>query len=292
MPWEPGAPRPWPQRGRPQGQPTRGKTAQNRLRRVDLFLAWYARRLLRADDGPLANAWLVDLGYGAEPYTTLEMARRLRRLNPALPVLGVEIDPMRVAAAQPYADALTQFRRGGFNLPLQAQSSGAESVRIIRAFNVLRQYDEDAVAGAYAELTHGVVPGGLLVEGTSDPLGRFWVANVLRRTAAPAWQPEALVFSTNFRAGCEPAAFQAVLPKNCIHRMLPGEPIWALMQAWKQAALRSLPARAWGQRAWFSASAHLLAAAGYRVELRGRWLRRGFLIIYTKLPIDSTDESA
>jgi hypothetical protein len=29
------------------GQPTRGKTTQNRLRRVDLFLAWYAPGLLR-----------------------------------------------------------------------------------------------------------------------------------------------------------------------------------------------------------------------------------------------------
>ena len=270
----------WPRRGRPQGQPTRGKTAQNRLRRVDLFLARYAADLLRADDDLLTGAWLVDLGYGAEPYTTLEMAQRLRRINPALPVLGVEIDPERVAAAAPYADAWTQFRRGGFNLPLQRQSNGApETVRIIRAFNVLRQYDEDAVAGAYAELAHGVVPGGLLVEGTSDPLGRIWVANVLRRTATPLWQPEALVFSTNFRGGFEPALFQAVLPKNHIQRMTPGAPIWALMEAWKDAARRTLPARVWGLRAWFVASAKLLAAGGWPVTVHGRWLRQGFLIV-------------
>ena len=91
----------WPRRGRPQGQPTRGKTAQNRLRRVDLFLAWYAANLLRCNDGACAGAWLVDLGYGAEPFTTLEMAQRLRRLNPRLPVLGVEIDADRVATALP-----------------------------------------------------------------------------------------------------------------------------------------------------------------------------------------------
>jgi hypothetical protein len=213
----------WPRRGRPQGQPTRGKTTQNRLRRVDLFLAWYAPSLLRRHDGAFADAWLVDLGYGAEPFTTLEMAQRLRRLNPRLPVLGVEIDPERVAAALPYADDLTHFRRGGFNLPLTPRPDGTpETVRAIRAFNVLRQYDEAAVAAAYAELAHGVLPGGLLVEGTSDPLGRHWVANVLRRAAdAPAWQPEALVFSTNFRGGWEPALFQAVLPKNLIHRMTP-----------------------------------------------------------------------
>ena len=164
---------------------------------------------------PFADAWLVDLGYGAEPFTTLEMAQRLRALNPRLPVLGVEIDPDRVAAALPHADDLTHFRRGGFNLPLARHPDGRpEMARVIRAFNVLRQYDEAAVAGAYAELAHGVLPGGLLVEGTSDPLGRIWVANVLRRAAAPVWEAEALVFSTNFRSGFEPAMFQAVLPKN------------------------------------------------------------------------------
>ena len=270
----------WPRRGRPQGQPTRGKTAQNRLRRVDLFLAWYAANLLRRNDGAFADAWLVDLGYGAEPFTTLEMAQRLRRLNPRLPVLGVEIDPDRVAAALPYADDLTHFRRGGFNLPLAHRTDGRpETVRAVRAFNVLRQYDEADVAGAYAELAHGVLPGGLLVEGTSDPLGRIWVANVLRRGVTPAWAPEALVFSTNFHGGFDPAMFQAVLPKNSIHRMTPGEPIWTLMEAWKQAAQRCVAERAWGLRAWFVASARLLAAEGWPVMVRGRWLRAGFLIV-------------
>lgn len=271
----------WPRRGRPQGQPTRGKTAQNRLRRVDLFLAWYAADLLRRRDGAFAHAWLVDLGYGAEPFTTLEMAHRLRRLNPQLPVLGVEIDAERVAAALPYADELTHFRRGGFNLPLEHHASGApETVRAIRAFNVLRQYAETDVAGAYAELAHGVLPGGLLVEGTSDPLGRTWVANVMRRAAdEPVWQPELLVFSTNFRSGFDPTMFQAVLPKNYIHRMQSGEPIWIFMQAWKQAAQRCVAERAWGLRAWFVASAHRLADEGHPVAVRGRWLRQGYLLV-------------
>ena len=232
-------------RRRPQGQITRGKTAQNRLRRVDLFFQCYDPGLLCREDGAFGNALFVDLGFGAEPTTTLETAQRLRRLNPDLGVLGVEIDPERVAAAAPFADALTNFRLGGFNLPLGYDAAGqAEHVRAVRAFNVLRQYDETEVAAAYAELAHHVLPGGLLVEGTSDPYGRLWVANVLRRVEAGMdWQPEALVFSTNFRGGVEPAHFQPVLPKNLIHRMVPGEPIYDLMQAWKHAALRTLPAR-------------------------------------------------
>jgi hypothetical protein len=276
---------------RPQGQPTRGKTARNRLRRVDTFLLGYDPALIRRQDGDFAGALFVDLGYGAEPFTTLESAARLRRVNPRLPVLGVEIDPERVAAAQPFADEQTHFRLGGFNLPLRVDPDGRpEQVRVIRAFNVLRQYQEAEVAEAYTLMARGVLPGGLLVEGTADPLGRVWVANVLRRTAAsitsagePAshsgvWQAEALVLSTNFRTGFDPAAFQAVLPKNLIHRMAPGEPIYDFFQAWKQATLETAAFRGWGARQWFVASAGRLAASGYRIDLHGRWLRRGFLV--------------
>lgn len=271
---------------RPLGQLTRGKTARNRLRRVDNFLALYDPGLLRAG-GVYEGALFVDLGYGAEPITTLESAQRLRRINPALPVLGVEIDPQRVAAAQPYADELTQFRLGGFNLPLRMCSDGApETVRIIRAFNVLRQYEEGEVAGAWAAMTDSLLPGGLLIEGTSEPSGRVWVANLLRRAedsgrggVSPPWRQEGLLFSTNFRLGFDPGQFQAVLPKNLIHRMAPGEPIYALLEAWKRAARETMATRAWGPRQWFVAAAHRLAALGYPVVLRRKLLTNGFLLI-------------
>ncbi|MEZ4769306.1 MAG: class I SAM-dependent methyltransferase [Caldilineales bacterium] len=92
-------------------------------------------------------------------------------------VLGVEIDPERVATARPYADERTAFRLGGFNLPLRP----GETVRCIRAFNVLRQYEEADVAAAYDLMARSLLPGGLLIEGTSEPYGRLWVANVARR---------------------------------------------------------------------------------------------------------------
>lgn len=263
---------------RPEGQPTRGKTARNRLRRVDTFWMMYDAALLRRAVGAYADALFVDLGYGAEPVTTLESARRLRLVNPHLPVLGVEIDPERVAAAQPCANAQTHFRLGGFNLPLRA----GETVRAVRAFNVLRQYDEDAVADAYARLAQYLLPGGLLIEGTSDPPGRTWVANVLRKPPGSAPETplryEALVFSTNFRDGFEPANFQPVLPKNFIHRMVPGEPIHELMQAWKASTLETAAVQAWGVRQWFGAAARLLATRGYSVETRRQWLNQGFLV--------------
>jgi len=270
----------WRRSNRPQGQPTRGKTAVNRLRRVDTFMLLYDAHLLRRTDGCFAAAWFVDLGYGAEPVTTLESAARFRRINQRLPVLGVEIDPVRVAAAQPFADAETHFRLGGFNLPLQRRPDGhLESVRAIRAFNVLRQYDEEDVAPAYAELAHSALPGALLVEGTSNPTGSLWVANVLRREqTAPLWRLEAIVFSARLCAPFAPEAFQAVLPKNLIHRMRPGEPIHSFMAAWSEAARRTVHERVWGDRRWFVAAGRMLRRMGFAVDTRRRWLARGYLL--------------
>ncbi len=269
---------------KPQGQPTRGKTAPNRLRRVDNFLTLYDPGLFRRADGSFADSLYVDLGYGADPVTTLESAARLRQLNPALPVLGVEIAPERVAAAQPFADALTMFRLGGFNLPLEV----GETVRCIRAFNVLRQYEESEVRGAYDLLAHSLLPGGLLVEGTSEPYGRLWVANVARRGWGEgkegkegALRHDALVFSTNFRLGFDPADFQAVLPKNLIHRVVPGEPVYAFFAAWKRAALETAPMQVWGTRQWFRAAAERLAEQGYHVLTRPRLLNAGLLVVQT-----------
>ncbi len=258
---------------RPEGQPTRGKTARNRLRRTDLFLLLADEALIRRQGGSFDRAFFVDLGYGAEPFTTLESADRLRRTNPRLPVLGVEIDSERVARATPYANERVQFRLGGFNLPLAA----GESARIIRAFNVLRQYEEDDVRGAWQVMGRALLSGGLLLEGTSDPFGRIWVANVLRRVADTLVY-EGLLFSTNFRWGFEPRLFQPVLPKNCIHRMLPGEPVNAFMDAWHRATRETVAMNNWGLRQWFEASAHALIDQGFRVDGRRKLLRRGFLL--------------
>ena len=258
---------------KPEGSITRGKTAANRLRRVDNFVAMYDPALLKRMDGDFSRALFVDLGYGAEATTTLESAERFRKLNPSLPVLGVEIDPERVAAAQPFADDQTSFRLGGFNLPLQPD----ETVRLIRAFNVLRQYDEAEFAPAYERLAQYVLAGGLMIEGTSDPFGRIWVANVTRKSESE-WDFEALVFSTSFRLGFDPAQFQAVLPKNYIHHVLPGEPIYEFIEAWKYSAAETSHARVWGARQWFVAAAEALAGKGYNVDLKKKWLTKGWLI--------------
>ncbi len=141
---------------RPQGQVTRGKTASNRLRRVDNFILLYEPSLLTRTDGLFADSIFVDLGYGFDARTTLESASRFRRLNPDLKILGVEIDKERVDNALPFADEKTFFRLGGFNLPLKE----GEHVRLIRAFNVLRQYEEEDFAPACERMAQHVLTGG------------------------------------------------------------------------------------------------------------------------------------
>jgi SAM-dependent methyltransferase len=171
-------PRRSPTRG-PVGQATRGTTGTNRLRRNDRYLATLPA-LRRAAD-PL----VVDLGYGASGVTALELHARLRKHRPDVEVVGLEISPERVARARAQmervragattfaADARVTFAVGGFEVPLDPGRRPA----MIRAMNVLRQYDEDQVAAAWVRSAARLAPGGLLVEGTCDELGRIgsWV---------------------------------------------------------------------------------------------------------------------
>jgi hypothetical protein len=258
----------------PLGQPTRGKTASNRLRRVDNFLLLYEPSLLTRTDGRFAVSWFVDLGYGFDARTTLESASRFRRVNPDLRILGVEIDKERVEAALPFADEITHFRLGGFNLPMKT----GEHVRLIRAFNVLRQYEEADFSPAYERLAEHVLPGGLMIEGTSTPFGQIWSANLVRKMESGSWKMEALVFSTNFRIGFDVEEFQTILPKNYIHHVVKGEPIRDFFEAWKKSAAETSAAKVYGLRQWFVNSAESLARKGYKINLQKKFLSKGWLI--------------
>ncbi|GLY83717.1 class I SAM-dependent methyltransferase [Actinoallomurus iriomotensis] len=161
-----------PRARRPEGTITRGKTAPNRLRRVDRWIVRVHGPELRRQERPL----VVDLGYGASPITTVELFGRLRAVHPRVEVVGIEIDPDRVAAARPYEREGLSFRLGGFELPVERPPA------LIRAFNVLRQYEEAEAWQAWDRLCAGLAPGGVLVEGTCDEIGRRAVWVSLRRT--------------------------------------------------------------------------------------------------------------
>ncbi len=196
------------------GAVTRGTTNPNRLRRVDNFLAYRCRDRLRAAADPL----VVDLGFGATPVTTVELRHRLATtVRPDVRVVGLEIDPLRVAAARPAADAPgLQFQRGGFEL------AGLRPVAV-RALNVLRQYDEDAVADAWAAMT---ATGAYLVEGTCDELGR-----IATWATVTADGPQTLTLSARLSDLDHPATFAERLPKALIHHNVPGHPVHELLSA-------------------------------------------------------------
>lgn len=230
---------------RPVGTATRGTTAPNRLRRVDRWLLGTQQALLwRAPRGALA----VDLGYGAYPVTTVEWAERLWTRRPDLHVLGLEIDPGRVNAAARYArPPRLEFRLGGFELPVPSQPV------LLRAFNVLRQYDEGAVAGAWARLCAGLAPGGLLLEGTCSENGRIavWVC-------LDAQGPRTLTFAARLATLESPAIFAQRLPKALIHRNVPGEPVHAFLRDWERAWASCSALAAFGARQRWTAAADLL----------------------------------
>jgi hypothetical protein len=251
---------------KPVGQPTRGKTALNRLRQVDVYTALALENTL-VGGSPL----IVDVGYGAYAWTALEMLERLRPINPNLRLLGVEIDPERVAAAQPYCiPGWIDFQLGGFNVQALL---GNERARLIRAYNVLRQYDEAEVAPALAEMAAALEPGGVLIEGTCNPTGRIVVFDVYRKQGA-ALEHEALVFGTNFRAPVEPEDFRAILPKRLIHHAFDPE-VSAFFAVWQGEYLRW---QAVGVRAaWIQAVQGLFGR--YPLDRRVGWIRRGFLTL-------------
>lgn len=236
--------------GRAVGVVTRGTTNPNRLRRMDRWIAATHAWQLRGAADPLA----VDLGYGAAPWTAVELLGRLRRVRPAAEVIGIEIDPARVAAAQPYArDGLT-FRHGGFEVPLPA---GRRPV-LIRAANVLRQYGEGEVAAVWERLCARLAPGGLLVEGTCDEIGRrhVWVA------LGPEG-PRTVTFATRLASLSRPSDLAERLPKALIHRNVPGEPVHAFLVAFDRAWAAAAPLSALGARQrWVRAVRELREGAG------------------------------
>jgi hypothetical protein len=253
---------------KPLGLPTRGKTTANRLRPTDTYLALCHAELLRTLPGRY-----VDLGYGETPQTTLESAARLRRLNPDLQFLGVEIDPERVAAAQSISAPGMEFRLGGFNLPLQP----GEHAGVIRAMNVLRQYPEEEYQPSIAMLSQYLCEEGLLLEGTSDPPGRLMAFQVYRRAGAEA-ACEGLVFFVRLQHPFSPRGLQAVLPKNLIHHAEPGSALDRFFGGWESCWRRAFRRSPHDPRRCFLLAAQDLAADfGYPVDRRSTLLTRGFL---------------
>jgi len=217
-----------------------------------------------------AEPVVVDLGYGRLPVTTLELAARLRTVRADVRVVGLEIDPQRVDAArthpQPAAGG-AEFRLGGFEL------AGLRPI-LVRAFNVLRQYPEESVHDAWHTMLSQVAPGGLVIDGTCDELGRLncWVL-------LDAGGPVSLTLACDPGAIQRPSDLAERLPKALIHHNVPGQPIHRLLdaadQAWAAAAGHSV----FGPRARWRAMREALLANGIPLEPRRRSGRDAVLTV-------------
>jgi hypothetical protein len=229
-------------RARALGLPTRGTTAPNRLRRIDRWLVAVHGRLLR--DAP--EPWVVDLGYGATPITAIELHLRLQEVRPDVQVVGVELDQERVDAAKPSERPGLSFVRGGFEL------AGLRPV-VVRALNVLRQYDESAAADAWTTLQQRLAPGGVLVEGTCDEIGRraAWVE-------LDAQGPRTLTLAAHLPTLGRPSDLAERLPKALIHHNVSGTRVHDLLAAMDEAWDRSAAYGAFGNRQRWLAMCELL----------------------------------
>jgi hypothetical protein len=226
---------------------------------MDRWITAALARGLRGAADPLA----VDLGYGAAPWTAVELRDRLRRVRPDAEVVGIEIDPARVAAALPYAGEGLRFVRGGFEVPLP---DGRRPL-LIRAANVLRQYEEDGVADAWGRLCARLAPGGLLVEGTCDEIGRrhVWVA------LGPEG-PRTVTFAARLSTLERPSDLAERLPKALIHRNVPGEPVHAFLTAFDRAWAAAAPLSSLGVRQRWIRAVRDLRDGGWAVlDGPARW---------------------
>jgi hypothetical protein len=251
-------------RARALGLPTRGTTNANRLRRVDRWLL--ATQVPRLRDA--ARPLVVDLGYGASAVTMLELAERLGPEVAGLEVVGLEIDPARVAAVADDRDPpRVDFRVGGFEL------AGLRPV-LVRAFNVLRQYDEESAARAWDTMCAALGPGGLIVEGTCDEWGRraTWVS-------LDADGPLTLTLSARASDLAAPSDLAERLPKALIHHNVPGQPVHEFLRAFDAAWAVAAGLSPFGPRQRWAAAAQTLADQGWPLIGSARRWRHGELTV-------------
>jgi hypothetical protein len=156
------------------------------------------------------------------------------------------------------------FMLGGFETPLPA---GVASADVIRAFNVLRQYDESEVAAAWAQMQGRLSPDGLLIEGTCDEIGRLssWVT-------LGCQAPKTFTISLHLGTLETPSQVAERLPKALIHRNIAGEKIHDYLLALDRAWAKNAPLSSFGAVQRWLATCEDVAQLGWPVLVnRKRW---------------------
>ena len=244
---------------KPVGVITRGTTNPNRLRRVDRFIASLPQLKSR-------DCIVVDLGFGATPTTSIEMLQRLSQTNPTVTVVGVEIDRERVERGIPFQTKQLLFGLGGFEVPLPKPLENKQ-VDVIRAMNVLRQYDESEVQASWQLMQTRIKADGVIVEGTSDELGRIasWVT--LSKDKA-----ESFTIALKLNEVDKPSKVAERLPKVLIHHNVEDEPIHKLLKDLDDAWLRNSALSTFSPAQRFIATCRDLKASGWPItNNQKRW---------------------
>ena len=251
---------------------TRGRTSRSRLQALDGYLIRCERALLERQEGPWREAAFLDVGFGEHPWTTLQSAATFRAVNPELSIIGVEADEARATAAAQHEEPRTRFRHGGFDWAGKA----GQRARLVRAMNILRQYRPEDVEAAHTQLGQALLPGGLLVEGSTDTEGGITVAYLLRR-APEGLTREALLFHTDFHQGFSPWLFRDWLPRDWRRKVSAGSVLHTFFTAWAQAWSQAREHGAREPRALFQQSALGLALTRPGVSTEPWLLEHGYL---------------
>ncbi|MCP4500213.1 MAG: hypothetical protein GY822_09665 [Deltaproteobacteria bacterium] len=233
---------------------TRGKTQAGRLWLVDDWCAaLFPKQGLTKNSGP---PWLVDVGFGEVADTAVELHETLRLRGEDWQLLATDMDVHRVEnAAERFGRddrvfAVQDFRLEKFlelqklMLPTVNDDNDESSVgaTLIRAFNVLRQYQPKECAAVHELLATKLREGGWLVEGTSDRAGDLASFHVFSRRHGRL-ERTALVFLSSGERGFGPWQFRDVLPQDIRRSVGLGTWLWDFFTAWEDCATQAREAR-------------------------------------------------
>ena len=186
------------------------------------------------------------------------------KVNRSVHVVGVEIEKDRVARGLEIAEPGLDFMLGGFETPLP---QGIEKADVIRAFNVLRQYDESDVPAAWNLMVSRLNDDGVLVEGTCNEIGR--VSSWVTLTKAG---PQLFTISLHLGSLEKPSIVAERLPKALIHHNVEGKRIHDYLTELDQAWATHAPLGTFGALQRWLAVCETMTAGGWPIVVnRKRW---------------------
>lgn len=215
-----------------------------------MFLAELLSQELSPDD------FVVDVGFGEEAWTVLEMAAQLRKIEPNLRVIGLETDPRRISGADPDQNPLNCFEYVEPKDELSLRFGGAA---MLRAMNVLRSYPELEVRPTLLNWANCLRDGGWLLEGSSSASGHILTSHVWRRVGCQVCHVGLMIY-TDFSTGFAPWMFRDHLPRDLRRNLKPDQPLYQTLTQWHKNWL-SLREGALNQADLFRESSNFLGTS-------------------------------